>query len=417
MIAVAYAVAFLQRVSPQTILDVLQRDFSTTAQGVGVLASGYFYGYMIVQIPAGIFVDTFGVRKVMLASLTASAVGTAMFAMSGSVGAAFAARVFIACSDALVFTGLIKLVAQSFPDRRFGVMSGLSQVSGYVGGILAATPLALAVSAFGWRSCFSVIALITAGNLIALYGVMPHPPVAPMVVAGVASLGGAIRAALERVWRALKTRETWGCAFTFSSHFVSATSLSGVWGIPMLMHVYGLGRVEASTPMLAFMVATMIGSIGFGLVADRISWLFHMLIASCLVRMILLALMAPALGSTLGVHFVTACLAAFGLVGGGTMPLVFKCLKRIYTSNHIGMGTSINSTLAGVIAGAIQPALGWVLDATRGAAVAEEGAVGSNTGYDVLILFLIAVSFMGILGPIMMRRRIGASASVGSAVE
>ncbi len=45
------------------------------------------------------------------------------------------------------------------------MMSGISQVSGYVGGVIATTPLAAAVSGFGWRACFLFIACIGLANL------------------------------------------------------------------------------------------------------------------------------------------------------------------------------------------------------------------------------------------------------------
>ena len=406
LVALAYAVAFLQRVSPQTILDVLQTDLATSAGGVGVLASGYFYGYMAMQIPAGVFVDTFGVRKVMLASLTVSAIGTFIFSASDLISIAFASRVIIACGDALIFTALLKLVAQQFSDRRFGLFSGLSQVSGYIGGVVATTPLSIAVSSFGWRSCFFWLAVVISINLALLYLTMPNSLNRQRIGSGVSGLFEAIWNALKRVWAAVKTREAWGCALTFSSHFVSATTLSGVWGIPMLMNAYGLNRIDASKPMLVFMIASMIGAIGLGFIADKVQSLFRLLIVTCLARIVLLALIAPTIGQVLGVETVTVCLAGFGLIGGGTVPLVFKSLKSIYTSNHIGVGTSLNSTLAGLIAGALQPLIGWILEKAAGMSAAGPATSHSTSGYDLLIIVLIAVSLLGIVGPILMRKGI-----------
>ena len=143
LVATAYAVAFFQRLSPQTIMDVLQRDLATDVRGVGVLASAYFCGYMAMQLPAGVLVDTFGVRGVILASLAVSSVGSVAFSFVGDLSGAFAARLLVAIGDALVFTALIKLVAQQFADNCFGLYSGISQVSGYVGGMIATTPLAI----------------------------------------------------------------------------------------------------------------------------------------------------------------------------------------------------------------------------------------------------------------------------------
>src|SRR6266567_252701 len=164
-VAMAYAVAFLQRVSPQSVSLSFMTDFGTDAAGVAMLASSYFWGYTLMQIPAGLLVDRYGVKRVVLVSMAASSFGSAAFSLAPNLLDVFAARLIIACGDALVFTALLKLVAQSFSDERFGFMSGISQVSGYLGGVLATTPLAAAVSGFGWRACFIFIACVGVANL------------------------------------------------------------------------------------------------------------------------------------------------------------------------------------------------------------------------------------------------------------
>src|SRR3954462_14827304 len=115
-VATAYAIAFLQRVSPQSVSLNFMADFSTDAAGVAMLASSYFWGYTLMQIPAGILVDRFGVKRVVLFSMAASSLGSAAFALAPNLLDVFAARLVVACGDALVFTALLKLVAQSFAD-------------------------------------------------------------------------------------------------------------------------------------------------------------------------------------------------------------------------------------------------------------------------------------------------------------
>src|ERR1700755_1084720 len=163
-VALAYAIAFLQRVSPQSISLSFMNDFGTDAAGVAMLASSYFWGYTLMQIPAGLLVDRYGVKRVVLFSMAASSLGSAAFALAPNLFDVFAARLVVACGDALVFTALLKLVALSFKDERFGIMSGISQVSGYVGGVMATTPLAAAVTGFGWGGWLLFIPLARVGH-------------------------------------------------------------------------------------------------------------------------------------------------------------------------------------------------------------------------------------------------------------
>lgn len=401
-VAIAYAVAFLQRVSPQSVSLSFMHDFDTDAAGVAMLASSYFWGYTLMQIPAGLLVDRYGVKRVVLVSMVASSLGSAAFALAPNLLDVFAARLIVACGDALVFTALLKLVAQSFADERFGMMSGISQVSGYVGGVIATTPLAAAVSGFGWRACFLFIACIGLANLaFAKLALKPDP-----VSHSNKTLKGVVLAARQ----SLAHVANWGCAMTFASHFAVVTTLSGVWGIPMVAHFFNITPTAAGTPLLAFMIGNAVGSIFLGHAADRAAaMLDRALIGICVLRMILIALLLPAIARPLGLVYVTVVFTALGLVAGGTVPLVLKCVKKLYTSDLIGVGASVNTTAAGIFAGVAQPVIGFAMLAgsqVSGTDALHNTAAIGDSGYAALILILLLMSLPGIAGPLLMRSKL-----------
>jgi MFS family permease len=401
-VAIAYAIAFLQRVSPQSVSLSFMSDFGTDASGVAMLASSYFWGYTLMQIPAGLLVDRYGVRRVVLFSMAVSSLGSAAFALAPNLLDVFAARLIVACGDALVFTALLKLVALSFRDERFGIMSGISQVSGYVGGVMATTPLAAAVTGYGWRACFVFIACVGAANL-GFAGIVIRPD---QVTRTTKTLGGVLAASLT----ALSQPANWGCAMSFASHFAVMTTLSGVWGIPMVAHFFNISPSAAGTPLLAFMIGNAIGSIGLGHVADRAAAaLDTALIRICLLRMILMAMLLPPVAHALGLFYVTVLFAAIGLVAGGTVPLVLKCTKRLYTADLIGVGASVNTTAAGIFAGLAQPIIGFAMvfvSRPAGSAIANGPASVSDAGYSTLIAILLLMSLPGIAGPLLMKSKL-----------
>jgi MFS family permease len=398
-VATAYAIAFLQRVSPQAVSLNFIHDFSTDAAGVAMLASSYFWGYTLMQIPAGLLVDRYGVKRVVLFSMAASSLGSAGFALAPNMLDVFAARLVVACGDALVFTALLKLVAQSFSDERFGMMSGISQVSGYVGGVIATTPLAAAVTGFGWRACFLFIAVVGLANLAFAKLVLRPDPVSHSNK----TLKGVVTAARQ----SLTQMANWGCAMTFASHFAVVTTLSGVWGIPMVAHLFNISPTAAGTPLLVFMVGNAVGSIFLGHAADRAAAaLDTALIRICVLRMLLMAMLLPPVAHAFGLIYVTIVFAALGLVAGGTVPLVLKCTKKLYTADLIGVGASVNTTAAGIFAGLAQPVIGFAMVAAG--PLAEAGAVQGaaaigDAGYSTLIGILLLMSLPGIAGPLLMR--------------
>jgi MFS family permease len=401
-VAIAYAIAFLQRVSPQTVSLSFMHDFSTDASGVAMLASSYFWGYTLMQIPAGVLVDRYGVKRVVLFSMAASSLGSAGFALAPSLLDVFAARLVVACGDALVFTALLKLVAQSFSDQRFGVMSGVSQVSGYVGGVIATTPLAAAITGFGWRACFLFIACVGLANLgFAKLALKPDPT---------SHSNKTLKSVVIAARQSLAHVANWGCAMTFASHFAVVTTLSGVWGIPMVAHFFNISPTAAGTPLLAFMIGNAVGSIFLGHAADRAAAaLDSALIHICILRMALIAMLLPPAAQAFGFAYVIVVFTALGLVAGGTVPLVLKCTKKLYTADLIGVGASVNTTAAGIFAGLAQPVIGFaMLTASQVSATdaAHAAAAISDGGYAVLIGILLLMSMPGIAGPLLMRSKL-----------
>jgi len=401
-VATAYAIAFLQRVSPQSVSLNFMHDFSTDAAGVAMLASSYFWGYTLMQIPAGLLVDRYGVKRVVLFSMAASSLGSAAFALAPNLLDVFAARLVVACGDALVFTALLKLVAQSFTDERFGVMSGVSQVSGYVGGVIATTPLAAAVTGFGWRACFLFIACVGLANLAFAKAVLKPDPVSHS--------NKTLKSVVVATRQSLSQLANWGCAMTFASHFAVVTTLSGVWGIPMVAHFFNISPTAAGAPLLAFMVGNAVGSIFLGHAADRAAAaLDTALIQICVLRMILIAMLLPPLAHAFGIVYITVVFTTLGLVAGGTVPLVLKCTKKLYTAELIGVGASVNTTAAGIFAGASQPIIGFAMVAASQfagtGAVAGAAAIG-DAGYSMLIGVLLLMSLPGIAGPMLMRSKL-----------
>ena len=103
-VATAYAIAFLQRVSPQSISLSFMHDFSTDAAGVAMLASSYFWGYTLMQIPAGLLVDRYGVKRVVLFSM-----GNAVHGVAADIKRQLGR----------LFTGQRRVRAGAKPARRF----------------------------------------------------------------------------------------------------------------------------------------------------------------------------------------------------------------------------------------------------------------------------------------------------------
>jgi len=111
----------------------------------------------------------------------------------------------------------------------------------------------------------------------------------------------------------------------------------------------------------------------------------------------------------LGFVYVVVVFTALGLVAGGTVPLVLKCVKKLYTADLIGVGASVNTTAAGIFAGISQPVIGFAMLAASqvsGTDPMHNTAAIGDAGYSTLIAILLLMSLPGIAGPLLMRSKL-----------
>src|SRR5438552_1406319 len=162
--ATFYLAAFYLRTSPAVMTTELMRDFSIKASQLGQFSTFYFYAYIAMQIPAGVLIDSWGARRLLIGGSLAAAAGTLLFGMTTSYPLASIGRAIVGASTAVGWVVTLKLATHWFPKSRFAMLSGLGLMMGNVGALFAQVPLRLLVEAYGWRA----VALGSAGCVLAI---------------------------------------------------------------------------------------------------------------------------------------------------------------------------------------------------------------------------------------------------------
>ena len=78
-----YLYQFIIRSSPSIMADDIMRDLSIQACAYGELASFFYYGYVMMQVPAGLLLDRVGVRNPLTIAALCLMIGAFMFASTG----------------------------------------------------------------------------------------------------------------------------------------------------------------------------------------------------------------------------------------------------------------------------------------------------------------------------------------------
>ena len=150
--ATFYLAAFYLRTSPAVMTTELMRDFGISASQLGQFSAFYFYAYILMQIPTGVLVDSWGARRLLIGGSLAAAAGTLMFGLTTSYVVASIGRAIVGGSTAVGWVVTLKLATHWFPKSRFAMLSGLGLMMGNIGALFAQVPLRLLVEHYGWRA-------------------------------------------------------------------------------------------------------------------------------------------------------------------------------------------------------------------------------------------------------------------------
>ena len=246
----AYLVGVMHRTSFGVAgLDAAARFDATPAALAGFVVLQLLV-YASLQVPAGVLLDRFGARRMIITGALVMAAGQLLLAVATSLPAAIAARVLVGAGDALTFISVLSVVAAWFPPRRVPLMTQLTGLVGQLGQVLSAIPLAALLRWPGWTTAFVAAAALGVAVAIAVLAVLrdrpPGSPAPPPAASPRAVLDG-----LAQSWREPGTRLG---LWTHMGTQFSGTVFVLLWGVPYLVAGQGLPP-QAASGLLTLFVA------------------------------------------------------------------------------------------------------------------------------------------------------------------
>ena len=125
----------------------------------GILNSAFFWSYALLQIPAGLLVDRFGVKRpYTIAFLFWSAVSAAT-ALAGSVAQLLTLRVLLGVGESAVTPASMRWIRYNVGEKSRGGALGVYFAGTKFGPAVGAFVAALLVKHYGWRMMFAVLGL------------------------------------------------------------------------------------------------------------------------------------------------------------------------------------------------------------------------------------------------------------------
>ena len=391
--ASAFWIAFFHRVAPGTIANELQSAFAISGTALGALAATYFYIYAAMQLPTGVLVDTLGPRRVLTAGGVIAGFGAIFFGLADSVATAAAGRTLAGLGVSVAFVSALKLNATWFDDRNFATTTSLTNVVGLSGALAATVPLAWLLGYTSWRNVFVAIGM--ASFLIAglTWAYLRDPPkVAPPDAKHAFVPSEPVLRWYHGLGEVMRNRATWTGFWVSFGLSGSYMSFIGLWGVPMLIHGYGLSAVEAGRHAAAILVALALSSVAVSMVSDRLRRRRAVTIAVAAAYCFMWGLWLHGVPQqwTL-VMFVLTGLCAPGFV------LSWVYAKEVNRPRYAGMATSVANTGGFLAAGLLQPLIGWVLDHV------SDGGPYTLQSFQAALTVLLLVALGGLVAALFMR--------------
>jgi len=157
------------------ISPLLMKDLGLSATSFGYISATYLLADVFFLLPAGMILDRFEVRKVILSALFLCVLGTIGFASAHNIWTAAICHFVSGIGNAFCFLSCMILVTRWFDEKMQGRIMGWIITIGMLGAFVAQSPFSLLAEQFGWRQALYLDALFGVGLLGLLYWTIHNP--------------------------------------------------------------------------------------------------------------------------------------------------------------------------------------------------------------------------------------------------
>ena len=175
LLSLGVLVNFFDRVNLSVSQDALHASFGLSMVAFGFLSSAYSWTYALMQIPAGVLLDRFGVRRVGCISTLLWSAASFGAAISTGLGGLFGARFLLGIGESPTFPANAKALGYWFPQAERSLATAITDSAAKFSTAIGVPFLGLLLLRFGWRWSFAVTGLISFLYFVLFYWTYFNP--------------------------------------------------------------------------------------------------------------------------------------------------------------------------------------------------------------------------------------------------
>ncbi|MDR2372398.1 MAG: MFS transporter [Puniceicoccales bacterium] len=348
------------RVMPGTMLQTMQSHYNVSSGTFGVASGIYYYIYAPMQIFAGILLDRFGGRHIMLPASIIVSVGCAcVLAPWNSVWLFAISRLLMGFGSAFGFIGVMYLATVWFHKERLSFVSGLTTAIGFLGAILALKWIPYFADRYTWHDCWFGAGVFGIFSFVILYASIPLTPIWEKQRQKAHFEEFAPNHAFSAFFTVIRNKQTWILGLIGGILYMPTTVFGDLWGKEYIETVHHLSRKEAGSVVSMIYIGWLIGAPFWGYLSDKTGQKRSLLFFSALSASILLFVLI--LWSSMSIPFLKVCLFLTGFVSAPQVVCFVLSIEKNAENAKASAIATINM-LVSLVGGILQPVVGWVLD-------------------------------------------------------
>lgn len=357
LVCLSAGLFFLYEFFQLNIFDVinqpLRADFQIDATELSWMSSAYLWADLLFLLPAGVILDRFSTRKVILTSMFLCILGTVGFATTHSFFLASFFHFLSGIGNAFCFLSCIVLVSHWFPPRRQALVVGSLVTMAFIGGMMAHTPFAYLYELFGWRQALLIDGAVGVVLLIWIAIIVKDKP--DNALEHPFSHKGQV---LPGFMKALTNPQNWLAGLYTSLLNLPIMVLCALWGASYLQVAHHLPELAASNVVSMIFLGSVIGCPLVGWLSDSQGRRKPLMILGALatiVTVIPLFMNITLSQTSLGILFF-----ALGFFTS-TQVISYPLIAESNDLENTGSSTGIASVLIMGGAGVAQVLFGWLM--------------------------------------------------------
>lgn len=398
-----YFLTIFYRMTPATLAETLIADLNVNLTNLSMISSATFITYGLMQLPSGMLTDAIGGRKSICLITFIACLGTALFAVSSSMGPALLSRLLTGIGCAVVVPCLSTL-ALYCPASRFSRMNGILIAIGLGGTVCAGAPLAMAAESIGWRNCLLICAAVDLVLIVAVWFCLKERPATAKVPDSRVqqrTFRENCQALLQAFMTVMKEPKFWPYCIWISCNVGLYFAMCGLWWGPWMRDGLGLSLEEsAKIASLAFLFMLPWQPIA-GIISDYFQTRKKILLVATVFGLAA-SLMPPLLGTSMTRPLLYVYALSFAVFTCNVSCVVYAAVRELFPLRMVGTALGCVQTVPFLIfVPLIQSLFSYVLEWRT---TASGGIVSGYTQAMWFSPIIIGISLVAIM---FMRDTIG----------